>query len=166
MPKSFERWVTSLSVSSNVPSSSRKAIRSRADILPSLCWRSRRSAPPPSSASWLRRLSSDRCGSISMAVDYSGRGASSIRIVSGDRQGLTVLLHTRAQGRVAVLLAIPINHRGHVIGAALFGIDPEHHLLFHGQFSDDDLLEGKVDDDEFRFRSGGPPGFRAPRGGS
>src|ERR1700716_894753 len=58
MPKSLQRCVTSLSVSSKVPSSSRKSMRSRADILPSLCCRSRRCAPPPSSANWSRRFSS------------------------------------------------------------------------------------------------------------
>src|SRR6266851_1164674 len=58
MPKSLQRCVTSLSVSSKVPSSSRKSMRSRADILPSLCCRSRRSAPPPSWASWSRFFSS------------------------------------------------------------------------------------------------------------
>src|SRR5262249_48899559 len=58
MPKSLQRWVTSLSVSSKVPSSSRNSMRSRTDILPSLCWRSRLSEPPPASASESRRLSS------------------------------------------------------------------------------------------------------------
>src|SRR5258708_39722971 len=58
MPKSLQRCVTSLSVSSKVPSSSRKSMRSRADILPSLCCRSRRCAPPPSSANWSRLFSS------------------------------------------------------------------------------------------------------------
>ena len=58
MPKSLQRCVTSLSVSSKVPSSSRNSMRSRADILPSLCWRSRRFSPPPSSASRLRFFSS------------------------------------------------------------------------------------------------------------
>src|SRR5271168_4891752 len=53
-----QRCVTSLSVSSKEPSSSRNSMRSRADILPSLCWRSRRAAPPPSSASRLRFFSS------------------------------------------------------------------------------------------------------------
>ena len=48
MPKSLQRCVTSLSVSSNVPSSSRNSMRSRADILPSLCCRSH--------DAWLRRL--------------------------------------------------------------------------------------------------------------
>jgi len=33
-------------------------MRSRADILPSLCWRSWRSLPPPASARESRRLSS------------------------------------------------------------------------------------------------------------
>src|SRR5512146_2039858 len=60
MPKSLQRWVTSLSVSSNVPSSSRNSIRSRAVILPSLCSRARRSSPPPASARASRRFSSAR----------------------------------------------------------------------------------------------------------
>src|SRR5206468_2501951 len=60
MPKSCERCVTSLSVSSNVPPSSRNSIRSRAFILPSLCCRSRRSVPPPSSARRSRFLGINR----------------------------------------------------------------------------------------------------------
>src|ERR1700682_2480827 len=58
MPKALQRCVTSLSVSSKEPSSSRKSMRSRADILPSLCCRSPRCAPPPSSANWSRFFSS------------------------------------------------------------------------------------------------------------
>src|ERR1035437_3595678 len=58
MPKLWQRCVTSLSVSSKVPSSSRNSTRSRADILPSLCCRSRRCAPPPSWAIWSRFFSS------------------------------------------------------------------------------------------------------------
>src|SRR6202158_3084869 len=58
MPKSLQRCVTSLSVFSREPSSSRKSMRSRADILPSLCCLSRRCAPPPSSANWSRLFSS------------------------------------------------------------------------------------------------------------
>src|SRR5438270_4641037 len=58
MPKSWQRWVTILSSSSKLWSSSRNSMRSRADIFPDLCWRSRRSAPPPSSASESRRFSS------------------------------------------------------------------------------------------------------------
>src|SRR5271155_1457868 len=58
MPKSLQRCVTNLSVSSNVPSSSKKSMRSRADILPSWCCRSRRFAPPPSSANWSRFFNS------------------------------------------------------------------------------------------------------------
>src|SRR5208337_3131173 len=50
-PKSTQRWRTNLSSSSNVPSSSKRCIRSRAESLPALCWRSRRSVPPPASAS-------------------------------------------------------------------------------------------------------------------
>src|SRR5580692_2606715 len=50
-PKSTERCRTNLSSSSNVPSSSNKSIRSRAESFPALCSRSLRSAPPPASAS-------------------------------------------------------------------------------------------------------------------
>src|SRR5919201_7128039 len=80
MPKSEQRCVTSLSVSSNVPSSSRNSIRSRADILPSLCCLSRRVAPPPSSASESRRLSSASFFSSFMAGNYSGERVSPLAL--------------------------------------------------------------------------------------
>src|ERR1039457_1735540 len=84
MPKSLQRWVTSLSVSSNVPSSSRNSTRSRADILPSLCCRSRRLAPPPSSASWFRFFSSATFCSKSMGGNYSGwEGAAHVTDIRG-----------------------------------------------------------------------------------
>src|SRR5215469_8172835 len=70
MPKSLQRCVTSLSVSSKVPSSSRNSMRSRADILPSLCCFSRRLAPPPSSARWSRFLSSSSFCSRFIGGDY------------------------------------------------------------------------------------------------
>src|SRR5512137_2310734 len=77
MPKSVERWVTSLSNSSKVPSSSRNSIRSRADILPSLCWRARRSSPPPASASASRRLSSASfCSRFMEGIIAIGQGES------------------------------------------------------------------------------------------
>src|ERR1700753_1818978 len=61
IPKSTQRWRTNLSSSSKVFSSSSRSIRSRAVRLPALCSRSRRSAPPPASASALsRRRSSMR----------------------------------------------------------------------------------------------------------
>src|SRR6516162_11017265 len=60
MPKSRQRWVTSLSSSSKESSSSSNSIRSRADSLPSLCWRAWRSGPPPRSAASLRRRSSSK----------------------------------------------------------------------------------------------------------
>src|SRR5712671_1996348 len=75
MPKSVQRCVTSLSVSSKVPSSSRNSTRSRADILPSLCWRSRRSLPPPSSASWSRFFNSASFCCRFIGDDYSFEGA-------------------------------------------------------------------------------------------
>src|ERR1039458_7317977 len=55
MPKSRPRCVTSLSSSSKVPSSRSNSMRSRAESLPSLCWRFWRSSPPPCSAAVWRR---------------------------------------------------------------------------------------------------------------
>src|SRR6476469_8899827 len=69
MPKSVQLCVTILSNSSKVPSSSRNSMRSRADILPSLSWRS---LPPPASASESRRLSSVSFCSRSMRRNYRG----------------------------------------------------------------------------------------------
>src|SRR5258706_12947251 len=71
MPKSVQRCVTSLSVSSKLPSSSRNSMRSRADILPSLCWRSCRCVPPPSCASVSRRLSSASFSSRLIGGNYT-----------------------------------------------------------------------------------------------
>src|SRR5882762_352750 len=80
MPKSVQWWRTNLSSSSNVPSSNRRLILSRAVSLPALCPRSRRSAPPPASASWLRRSSSSIrpvCEFPGVADDFfSGKRAS------------------------------------------------------------------------------------------
>src|SRR5579864_6015870 len=74
MPKSVQLCVTILSNSSKVPSSSRNSIRSRADILPSLCWRSWRSLPPPASASPSRRLSSASfCSRFILETNYRRR---------------------------------------------------------------------------------------------
>src|ERR1051326_1368121 len=76
MLKSVQWWRTNLSSSSKVPSSSRGLILSRAVSLPALCSRSRRSGPPPASASSLRlRNSSIRfcCEFIAAGEDlFSG----------------------------------------------------------------------------------------------
>src|ERR1700722_7133498 len=70
MPKSTQRWRTNLSSSSKVPSSSKRSIRSRAVSLPALCSRSRRSGPPPASASKLRwRRSSIRSLCLAAAAE-------------------------------------------------------------------------------------------------
>src|SRR6266852_5120476 len=58
MPKSTQPWRTNLSSSSKVPSSNKRWMRSRAVSLPALCSRSRRSGPPPASASAEMRWSS------------------------------------------------------------------------------------------------------------
>src|ERR1039458_4140102 len=69
MPKSRPRCVTSLSSSSKVPSSRSNSMRSRAESLPSLCWRFWRSSPPPCSAAAWRRWSS---WSLSMLLIVTG----------------------------------------------------------------------------------------------
>src|SRR5260370_19399249 len=64
MPKSTQRCRTNLSSSSNVPSSRRRGRRLRAVSLPVLCSRSRRSGPPPASASsemWRSSSMRSRC---------------------------------------------------------------------------------------------------------
>src|ERR1700686_2161818 len=73
IPNSSERCATNLSSSSNVPSSRSNATRSRAVSFPALCSRSRRSAPPPASASALRRRRSP-IGSFSFGFLLIGRG--------------------------------------------------------------------------------------------
>src|SRR5271169_834675 len=143
MPKLWQRCVTSLSVSSKVPSSSRNSMRSRADILPSLCCRSRRCAPPPSSASWSRFLSSASFCSRLTAENYSGwgwgrRGERSFATegtevaqrkcgfsqnATGETSVLHRLFHGRAHGLVAVLFAVPHQDRGHRADAGFFHID-------------------------------------------
>src|SRR5713226_5992832 len=81
MPKSTQRWRTNLSSSSKVPSSSNRWMRSRAASLPALCSRSRRSGPPPASASAeIRRSSSMR----SLALGSGMR----LRFVSDNRTSL------------------------------------------------------------------------------
>src|SRR4029077_3410068 len=77
MPKSTQLWRTNLSSSSKVPSSSSRLMRSRAASFPALCSRSRRSGPPPASASadW-RRSSSMRSCCFSLALTaafFSGK---------------------------------------------------------------------------------------------
>src|SRR6266403_1045152 len=69
MPKSTQRCRTNLSSSSKVPSSNKRWMRSRAVSLPALCSRSRRSAPPPASASSeIRRSSSLRSRRLSSGI--------------------------------------------------------------------------------------------------
>src|SRR5580692_4808820 len=73
MPKSTQRCRTNLSSSSKEPSSRSRLMRSRAVSLPALCSRSRRSGPPPASASadWRRSSSMrSRCFSCALAVAF------------------------------------------------------------------------------------------------
>src|SRR5262249_39542849 len=107
IPKSRQRWSTSLSSSSKVPSSSRSSTRSRAVSLPSACWRSRRSAPPPSSA-WRifsRRVASRSLTSGSVAATASPaaapaaaprRARAPVCARAREGEGGELLLHLRA----------------------------------------------------------------------
>src|SRR5262249_25879376 len=114
MPKSVERCVTSLSNSSKVPSSSRNSMRSRADILPSLCWRSRRAAPPPASARESRRFSSASFCSRFMEKNYSeGRWQSRAEQHSS---GLVQCISRLPLP--AFLFGVPVDGRVHEFGLA------------------------------------------------
>src|SRR5260370_33971580 len=69
MPKSTQRWRTNLSSSSKVLSSNKRWMRSRAVSFPALCSPSRRSCPPPASASSaMRRSSSIRSRCFASAI--------------------------------------------------------------------------------------------------
>src|SRR5437870_1557050 len=69
IPKSTQRCRTNLSSSSKLPSSRRRWMRSRAVSLPVLCSRSRRSGPPPASASSeMRRSSSMRSRCLASGI--------------------------------------------------------------------------------------------------
>src|SRR6056297_263413 len=57
MPKCVERWVTNMSNSSKLPSSSRISMRSRAVSLPLSCCALIRFSPPPNLASALESIS-------------------------------------------------------------------------------------------------------------
>src|SRR5438128_6826963 len=69
MPKSRQRCVTNLSISSKVPGSNRRAMRSRAVSLPDSRWRRSRSSPPPSSA---RRSRSAKTSSVNRRPSHFG----------------------------------------------------------------------------------------------
>src|SRR5436190_3422773 len=69
MPKSRQRCVTNLSISSNVPESNRRLMRSRAVSFPDSRWRRSRSSPPPSAA---RRSRSAKTSSIKRRPSHFG----------------------------------------------------------------------------------------------
>src|SRR5258708_1108769 len=69
IPKSTQRCRTNLSSSSKLPSSRSRWMRSRAVSLPVLCSRSRRSGPPPASASSeIRPTSSTRSRCLASGI--------------------------------------------------------------------------------------------------
>src|SRR5882724_11682140 len=70
MPKSWLRWTTRRSSSSKVPGSRSLSMRSRAGSFPSAFWRSRRSGPPPDSASRFLRLSSSSRSRLKSAFPH------------------------------------------------------------------------------------------------
>src|SRR6266480_1914336 len=174
MPKSCERCVTSLSVSSNVPSSSRNSIRSRAFILPSLCCRSRRSV--------LRRD-----GRVSSVPEAFVRGSwwrdyrRGIAVVDGGRAGVSPvsfyprtmrgrgrtrlhrskLLHGRSQRLILILLAIPKDCGNCPFALPRFlGINRHYGFLAHGQLLHRKLLKGEIDDNKLSFGLGRTPAVR------
>ena len=87
IPKSTQRWVTNMSYSSKLPSSSNSSIRSRAVSLPLACCASIRACPPP------RRASSRRCSSCSR-MSFHGPCPFRSVVLSG-------LLHARQKRRRA-----------------------------------------------------------------
>src|SRR5229473_3901762 len=81
IPKSTQRCRTNLSSSSKLPSSRRRWMRSRAVSLPALCSRSRRSGPPPASASSEMRRSScirSRCLASGIKLGFGSDNGSSL----------------------------------------------------------------------------------------
>src|ERR671914_754785 len=59
MPKPCERCRTSMSVSTKLPGSRRRSMRSRAVSLPRSCWRATACSPPPRRAASLRLSSAE-----------------------------------------------------------------------------------------------------------
>src|SRR5262249_8715564 len=156
MPKSVERCVTSLSNSSKVPSSSRNSMRSRADILPSLCWRSRRAAPPPASASESRRFSSASFFSRFMEENYSEARQQS-------RPGGVPPALIQCISRLPLppfLLGVPVDGRVHELGLARLDHEDRRLVLLDQHAAKLDSVERHIDDHEFGFGSCRPPGFR------
>src|SRR5260370_2572784 len=81
MPKWTERCRKNLASCWNVPSSNERRMRSRVVSLPVLCSRSRRSGPPPASASSeMRRSSSMRSRCLASEIKLG--------LVSGNRSSL------------------------------------------------------------------------------
>src|SRR5262245_23407738 len=122
MPKSRQRCVTSLSSSSKVPSSSSSSMRSRAPSLPSLCWRARRSGPPPCSAASCRRRSSSRrfIGTI-VAQGSIAPLRSRLRKQFEAAVGAQVVFATAPQNRIPEKSSEPHGEAQHV----LHGDEPE-----------------------------------------
>src|SRR5262249_32396548 len=152
MPKSTARCVTILSSSSNVPSSSRNSMRSRADILPSRCCRSRRSLPPPSSASPSRRFNSANFCSRFMrrriieAVGYQIAAFS--QTTWADREsGSECLLPGRLEP--PVFLPVPNDHRA--VRLCALRIDRADRALFVDRWTHHDVLDRQVDHHELRL---------------
>src|SRR5216684_3531997 len=95
MPNSAQRWRTNLSSSSKVPSSNKRWMRSRAVSLPALCSRSRRSGPPPASASSeMRRSSSIRSRCLASGIKL-GLGSD-----NGSSRGRGFLRGKNAHGKM------------------------------------------------------------------
>src|SRR5262245_5249431 len=116
IPKSVQRWVTNLSISTKVPGSKSSSSRSRAVSFPPRCCRSMRSGPPPRSA---RSFSSSSLFSFS-SMDIRGLAVGGGRShVREDGAGLAELLAVLDDvellpGDAAVHRRL--RHRGHHVG--------------------------------------------------
>src|SRR5215475_132969 len=89
MPKSVQRWVTNLSISTKVPGSKSSSSRSRAVSFPPRCWRSIRSSPPPRRARSFSSSSRLSFSSRDMGISWCPSGRSHVR---EDGAGLPELL--------------------------------------------------------------------------
>src|ERR1700722_18219994 len=115
MPKSRQRWVTSLSTSSKVPGSNSSSIRSRAVSLPAACCFCRRASPPPSSARRSR----------------SARTSSGCTLRFGSLRLLPVLEELLQPDRGQRMVEQRLDHRGRTggdVGADAGGFDHVHRM--------------------------------------
>ena len=141
-----------------MPSSSRNSIRSRADILPSLCCRSRRCSPPPSGGQAVALLQffkllfeihfRPRASDVRPGASDLGLQTSNVEQRVAEVRGPTpVLTHAGANWLVAVFLAVPVGRGGTCKCGRRWSL--RHRWRLSVSFSDHqlfhrDLLEGRL----------------------